>query len=111
MHLLNIVLTTLAAASVSATPVDTSPNHALDARDKAKLNHLNDRNILYHAAPPSMRCYNLDDKTGAFFLNTGGYLASAGWFHKDCGNWVDTTYAGYTGKCYDKGDVRSIMVQ
>lgn len=84
-----------------------------------------------------MRCYNLDDKTGAFFLNTGGYLASAGkctsfrsltqslpvgeaaraliykigWFHKDCGNWVDTTYAGYTGKCYDKGDVRSIMVQ
>lgn len=25
-----------------------------------------------------MRCYNIDDKTGACFLNTAGYLASAG---------------------------------
>jgi hypothetical protein len=36
----------------------------------------NDRNILYHAAPVSGRCYTLDDKTGAFFYNTGGYLQS-----------------------------------
>lgn len=38
MHFLSFISTALAAASVSATPVDTSPNHALDARDKAKLN-------------------------------------------------------------------------
>ncbi|KAI0133780.1 hypothetical protein BJ170DRAFT_607432 [Xylariales sp. AK1849] len=71
----------------------------------------NDRNILYHAAPVSMKCYDIDDKTGAFFLNTAGYLATAGWFHKSCGNWVDVTYGGYTGKCYDKDQVRSVMVQ
>lgn len=42
------------------------------------LNSNNDANILYHAAPVSGRCYNLDDATGAFFWNTGGMLNPRG---------------------------------
>jgi hypothetical protein len=38
----------------------------------------NDKNILYHAAPVSGRCYNLDDATAAFFWNTGGMLNPRG---------------------------------
>ena len=38
----------------------------------------NDRNILYHAAPSSGNCYDLDGQTGAFFYNTAGYLFSSG---------------------------------
>jgi hypothetical protein len=37
-----------------------------------------DRNILYHAAPVSGRCYDLDDQTGAFFWATGGMLNPRG---------------------------------
>lgn len=38
------------------------------------INSRNDRNILYHAAPVSSRCYRLDAQTGAFFYNPGDYI-------------------------------------
>lgn len=38
----------------------------------------NDRSILFHAAPVSGRCYNLDGKTRAFFWATGGMLNPRG---------------------------------
>lgn len=38
----------------------------------------NDRNILYHAAPSTGNCYDLDGQTGAFFYNTAGFLFSSG---------------------------------
>ncbi|KAF2128746.1 hypothetical protein P153DRAFT_357271 [Dothidotthia symphoricarpi CBS 119687] len=66
-----------------AMPEPVSGGLSLATRDAVKLNQYrtmddcrNDRNILYHAAPVSGTCYNIDGQTGAFFINTGGFLAS-----------------------------------
>lgn len=45
------------------------------------MRSLHDRNILYHAAPSTGNCYDLDGKTGAFFYNTAGFLLSRGWYN------------------------------
>ncbi|KAF2020564.1 hypothetical protein BU24DRAFT_416234 [Aaosphaeria arxii CBS 175.79] len=66
-----------------AMPEPVSGGLSLGARDTVKLNQYrsmddcnNDRNILYHAAPVSGRCYDIDGQTGAFFINTGGFQGS-----------------------------------
>ncbi|KAH8894370.1 hypothetical protein GQ53DRAFT_605712, partial [Thozetella sp. PMI_491] len=66
-----------------------------------------DKDILYHAAPVSGRCYNLDDKTGAYFLNTGGYLYCKSYSNKDCTGQT-RGYEPQSGNCYDKGIYRSV---
>ncbi|KAH6637280.1 hypothetical protein F5144DRAFT_547272 [Chaetomium tenue] len=80
--------------------------------DKPKLNQYrtmddcnNDANILYHAAPVSGRCYNLDDATGAFFWNTGGMLNPRVYTGKDCHGTEDPLST--RGRCYAKGVYRS----
>ncbi|ETS74341.1 hypothetical protein PFICI_14207 [Pestalotiopsis fici W106-1] len=84
----SIVALALSVSSVMALPSEAASGHSLLARDRVKLNQYrtlddckNDRNILFHAAPPANNCYDLDKQTGAFFYNTGGYLLSQGKFY------------------------------
>ncbi|PVI03071.1 hypothetical protein DM02DRAFT_652872 [Periconia macrospinosa] len=60
------------------------------AADTVKLNQYrslddckNDRNILFHAAPISGTCYNIDSQTRGIFFNTGGFLSSR--FYRNAG--------------------------
>ncbi|KAK3352220.1 hypothetical protein B0T25DRAFT_541434 [Lasiosphaeria hispida] len=65
----------------------------------------NDRNILYHAAPVSGRCYNLDGATGAFFWSTGGMLNPRVYSGSDCNGIEDPLSTD--GRCLAKGSYRS----
>ncbi|KAI9163913.1 hypothetical protein HJFPF1_05545 [Paramyrothecium foliicola] len=64
---------------------------SLQSRDTVKLNQYanlgdcqNDRNILYHAAPVALRCYNLDGRTGALFINPGPFISPTLYPCSDC---------------------------
>ncbi|KAI9146921.1 hypothetical protein HJFPF1_12949 [Paramyrothecium foliicola] len=72
-----------------ALPTEDATN--LVRRDFPKLNQYSnlgdcqsDRNILYHAAPVSYRCYNLDDRTGALFVNEGTMITPLLFPCKNC---------------------------
>ncbi|KAJ6437320.1 Heterokaryon incompatibility protein 6, OR allele [Purpureocillium lavendulum] len=78
-----LLLSTIFAVPYAMAAPSDHAGHSLLARDKPKLNQyrsmddcLHDRNILYHAAPSTGNCYDLDGKTGAFFYNTAGFLLS-----------------------------------
>ncbi|EAQ87681.1 predicted protein [Chaetomium globosum CBS 148.51] len=84
----------------------------LSLADKPKLNQYsslddcqNDKNILFHAAPVSGRCYNLDDATAAFFWNTGGMLNPRVFTGKDCNGIEDPLSTD--GRCMEKGKYNS----
>ncbi|KAF9700846.1 hypothetical protein EKO04_000444 [Ascochyta lentis] len=103
----------LAVAAVLAIPALAMPE-ALGARDNVKLNQYssmsdckNDKDILYHAAPVSGRCYNIDGKTGAFFINTAGFLASKLYTGTGCnGNTLGVT----GGSCIERGQWNSFKL-
>ncbi|KAH9896169.1 hypothetical protein F4778DRAFT_783449 [Xylariomycetidae sp. FL2044] len=109
----------LALAVVLAIPAVAAPEPAangisLAARDKVKLNQYrtmedcnNDKDILYHAAPVSGKCYDLDAATGAFFYNTAGYAQSYSYDNKGCGG-TPHKLQRYTGKCVEKGTQNSV---
>ncbi|GJN85347.1 hypothetical protein PLIIFM63780_008914 [Purpureocillium lilacinum] len=109
-----ILSTILALPCALAAPSDGT-GHSLLARDKPKLNQyrtmddcLHDRNILYHAAPSTGNCYDLDGKTGAFFYNTAGFLLSRA--NKDigcAGDWIGLR----GGRCMEKGPYRSVVMR
>ncbi|KAK4129732.1 hypothetical protein N657DRAFT_560756 [Parathielavia appendiculata] len=65
----------------------------------------NDKDILYHAAPVSGRCYNLDDATGAFFWNPGTLSEPRVYTGKDC-NGIEWPLPS-EGSCIDKGKYNS----
>ncbi|KZZ98927.1 hypothetical protein AAL_02478 [Moelleriella libera RCEF 2490] len=78
----------------------------LESRALVKLNQYrtlddcnHDRNILYHAAPVSGRCYPLDRATGAFFLNTGGFFYCRAKTDSNCGG-GSRGFPNYSGACY-----------
>ncbi|KAI1844702.1 hypothetical protein JX265_007039 [Neoarthrinium moseri] len=82
----------IAAFLQSATALPSEGAAKLEARAKPKLNQYAsvedcqaDKNILYHAAPVTGRCYDLDDKTGAFFSNAGGRWFPTVYTEKGCG--------------------------
>ncbi|KAK0639617.1 hypothetical protein B0T16DRAFT_299912, partial [Cercophora newfieldiana] len=64
-----------------------------------------DRNILYHAAPVSGRCYDLDGATGAFFWNTGGMLNPRVYTNRGCTGTEDPL--SQNGRCIEKGNKNS----
>ncbi|CAK7204946.1 hypothetical protein SEUCBS139899_007708 [Sporothrix eucalyptigena] len=68
----------------------------------------NDRNILYHAAPVSGRCYDLDDKTRAFFWATGGMLNPRVYHGTGCNGIEDPLSTN--GRCMDKGAYKSFKM-
>ncbi|KAH6621556.1 hypothetical protein B0J18DRAFT_458043 [Chaetomium sp. MPI-SDFR-AT-0129] len=65
----------------------------------------NDKSILYHAAPVSGRCYDLDDATAAFFWNTGGMLNPRVYTGKGCNGIEDPLSTN--GRCMEKGKYNS----
>ncbi|KAH8726759.1 hypothetical protein GQ44DRAFT_771124 [Phaeosphaeriaceae sp. PMI808] len=97
-----------------AMPEPVSGGASLNARDGVKLNQYatmddcrNDRNILYHAAPVSGKCYTLDGKTGAFFYNTGGFWQSYTYDGGDCSG-TPHKLQRYTGACLERGSQNSV---
>ncbi|ERT01029.1 hypothetical protein HMPREF1624_02265 [Sporothrix schenckii ATCC 58251] len=68
----------------------------------------NDRNILFHAAPVSGRCYNLDGKTGAFFWATGGMLNPRVYYGSNCNGIEDPLSTN--GRCFNKGPYNSFKM-
>ncbi|KAH6680213.1 hypothetical protein B0J14DRAFT_683344 [Halenospora varia] len=102
-----------AAAILSSCHAAPSAEAGIGARAVVKLNQYrtfddctHDRSILYHAAPVSGKCYDLDDATGAYFLNTGGYLNCNGYEGKGCYS-EKKHFKAYSGNCYNK-DVASV---
>ncbi|KAI0136288.1 hypothetical protein BJ170DRAFT_710252 [Xylariales sp. AK1849] len=75
----------------------------------------NDKNILYHAAPVTGRCYDFDDKTHAWFSNAGGRWYTAAYTEKGCkgtkqGICSVGNCGGFPlpdGTCLDKGIYKS----
>ncbi|KAH8760999.1 hypothetical protein F5883DRAFT_524306 [Diaporthe sp. PMI_573] len=109
-----ILLAAAFTASAFALPEPVSRDTTLLARDNVKLNQYrtlddceNDRDILYHAAPVSGKCYELDDQTGAFFYNTGGFWQSYSFDDHGCGG-TSHKFQRYTGKCVERGSQNSV---
>jgi hypothetical protein len=83
--------------------------HGINHWDLTNMCHsTHDRNILYHAAPVSGRCYDLDDKTQAFFWNTGGMLNPRVYYGKGCNGIEDPLPV--SGRCKDKGVYNSFKM-
>ncbi|ETS74342.1 hypothetical protein PFICI_14208 [Pestalotiopsis fici W106-1] len=101
------LITAALAIPALALPEPMPEAVSLEGRDNVKLNHNHDRNILFHAAPVSGRCYALDDKTGAFFYNTGGFWQS---YSYDGGACTGTAHQlqRYTGRCVERGSQNSV---
>ncbi|KAH8726760.1 hypothetical protein GQ44DRAFT_725935 [Phaeosphaeriaceae sp. PMI808] len=107
----SLVAAAFALPCALAMPSEAGHGDTVLTRDNPKLNQYRsmddcrkDKNILFHAAPSSGNCYNLDGQTGAFFYNTAGYL-----FSSDIGcNGVGAE--GLRGAaCREKGAYRSVM--
>ncbi|KAJ6437319.1 ER membrane protein [Purpureocillium lavendulum] len=101
-------------ATALAMPHDPAKESHLEKRDNVKLNQYrtlddcqHDRNILFHAAPVSGKCYELDGQTGAFFYNTGGYLQSHSFDGHGCSG-TSHKFQRYTGRCVERGSQNSV---
>ncbi|OAQ64304.1 hypothetical protein VFPPC_13873 [Pochonia chlamydosporia 170] len=106
----------VAAVAVPALAMPEAEGVSLNPRDKVKLNQYrtlddceHDRNILFHAAPVSGKCYELDGQTGAFFYNTGGYLRSHSFDDHGCGG-TSHKLQRYTGRCVERGSQNSVKM-
>ncbi|KAK3317924.1 hypothetical protein B0H66DRAFT_555831 [Apodospora peruviana] len=83
--------------------------------DRPKLNQYasmddctHDQNILFHAAPVSSKCYNLDDATVAFFWAPGTLWNPRVYTGKDCNGIEDPL--SRNGRCIEKGIYNSYKI-
>ncbi|KAK4090367.1 hypothetical protein PCL_12234 [Purpureocillium lilacinum] len=111
---LSILSTALYLPMILAMPSDPAAISQLEGRDNVKLNQYrtlddcqHDRDILFHAAPVSGKCYELDGQTGAFFYNTGGYLQSHSYDGHGCSG-TSHKFQRYTGRCVERGTQNSV---
>ncbi|KAK7183170.1 hypothetical protein PSPO01_10717 [Paraphaeosphaeria sporulosa] len=110
-----LALAAALAIPALALPEPVSGGLSLQSRDNVKLNQYrniddcrNDNAILFHAAPVSGTCYNLDSQTGAMFINTAGFLASKLYNQINCGgDWIGVT----GGTCLEKSGWNSFKLQ
>ncbi|KAF9874782.1 hypothetical protein CkaCkLH20_07919 [Colletotrichum karsti] len=113
-----IYAATLFLSSALALPSagNVGSGSSVAARDVVKFNQYktlddckNDRDILYHAAPVSARCYDIDDATGAFFYNSAGFTQVHLYNNKGCTG-DDQKLPIYGGLCMEKGGKNSIKM-
>ncbi|KAL0930464.1 uncharacterized protein CTRU02_214539 [Colletotrichum truncatum] len=107
----------LAASLLStAFALPSAGNSAIEARaGKVKFNQYrnmadcqNDAGILYHAAPVSGRCYDIDDQTGAFFYNPGIFTQVHLYQNKGCSG--ASQKLSLRGSCLDRVGKGSIKM-
>ncbi|KZM21354.1 uncharacterized protein EKO05_0008896 [Ascochyta rabiei] len=109
-----LIVAAALAIPALAMPQPASEGSALGVRDNVKFNQYrnfedcrNDNAILFHAAPVSGRCINIDSQTGAFFVNTAGFLASKLYSGGDCNG---NTLGVSGGSCIERGQWNSFKL-